>query len=74
MIKLIYINLIANKNVNGYTRTLKYLSIGDIFIFIGIIFSISIPFKSFFIIESLKLISTNLIIKIELIQKPKLLK
>jgi hypothetical protein len=74
MIKLIYINLIANKNVNGYTRTLKYLSTGDIFILIGIISSILIPFKSFFIIESLKLISTNLIIKIELIQKPKLLK
>ncbi len=74
MIKLNYINLIANKNVNGYTTTLKYLSMGDIFIFIGIISSIVIPFKSFFIIESLKQISINLTIKIEAIQKLKLLK
>ena len=48
MIKLNYINLIANKNVNGYIITLKYLKSGVIFIFIGIIFSIGIPNESFF--------------------------
>ena len=74
MIKLNYINLIANKNVNGYIITLKYLKSGVIFIFIGIIFSIDIPLESFFIIDNLKAISANLTIKIELIQKPKLLK
>ena len=74
MIKLNYMSLIANKNVNGYTITLKYLRIGDIFIFIGIIISINTLFKSFFIIESLKDKSTNFIINIELIQKLKLLR
>jgi hypothetical protein len=74
MIKLNYQNLIANKNVNGYISTLKYLKSGVILIFIGIIFSIEIPWESFFIIDNLKAISANFIIKIELIQKPKLLK
>ncbi len=74
MIKLNYINLIANKNVNGYISTLKYLNSGVILIFIGTILSIEIPQESFFIIDNLKAISANFTIKIELIQKPKLLK
>jgi hypothetical protein len=74
MIKLIYIILIANKKVNGYTITLKYLNIGVIFTFIAIISSIETPFDNFFIITNLKLISKNFTIKIELIQKPKLVK
>ena len=74
MIKLIYINLIANKNVNGYTITLKYLNIGVIFTFIAIISLIETPLDSLFIITNLKLMSKNFTIKIELIQKPKLVK
>ena len=74
MTKSNYYITITNKNVNGYTITLKYLKKGVIFIFTCNNSLISFPSLRFFINVNLKLISKNLRINIELIKKPKLLK